>query len=62
MKMELHPQKGIAVEFSGFKPEEIGTAIDSMARSEAFTKVVTAVMPDQKKKALKYKREYDDDY
>ena len=60
MRMEIHPQKGIVIDFRGYQTEELGRAVDSMARSKAFTTAID--MPDHKKKAITHKRHYDDRY
>lgn len=60
IKMKIEPQKGITVELRGYKAEELGRAVDSMARSQALAAAID--MPDHKKKAITHKRHYDDHY
>ena len=56
IKMEFQPSKAVTVEFTGYKAEELGTAFESMGRSPAFTAAID--MPDHKKRALVYKKNY----
>ena len=63
VKMELHPQRGVALQFSGFEADEVGIAMDRIGRSKEFGKAVAAIMPGQTKKAVTYEGEYDgEDY
>ena len=60
MKMEIQPEKGITVELRGYQAEELGRAVDSMARSQAFATAID--MPDRRKKAITHKGHYSDRY
>jgi hypothetical protein len=44
----------------GYQAEELGRAVDSMARSQAFA--IAIDMPGHKKKAITHKGHYDDHY
>ena len=57
IKMVIQPES-ITIESTGYRPEELGRAVGSMAKSQTFAAAIG--MPDQKKKALSYKRHYDD--
>jgi hypothetical protein len=60
MRMEIQPQRGITVELRGYQAEELGRAVDSMARSQAFATAID--MPGHKKKAITHKGHYSDNY
>ena len=60
MRMEIQPERGITVELRGYQAEELGRAVDSMARSQAFAMAID--MPDRRKKAITQKGHYSDRY
>ena len=57
IKVEIRPQR-VTIKSTGYQPEELGKAVSSMSRSQAFAAAIDK--PDQKKKAIAYKRHYDD--